>query len=736
MKPLNILFLWHMHQPLYRVKDSESFRLPWVRLHGTKDYLGMVELASESPAYRMTFNFTPVLWDQLDAYISGATDREIDVAVKPAESLSLTERQFLLSRMFTGNPVSLINPFPRYAELYDRFGRGGEDAAHRMTEKDITDLVVWRLLAWIYPPIRQSNPSIAGLMEKGSGFTESEKITLIEDIRHLLGQLKSKYIILEQIGQIDVSTTPYYHPILPVLLDSDVARESAGFKGDFPIRFQYKLDAEWHVDNALERHRSIFSAEPSGMWPAEGSVSMAAVELFASKGIRWIASDEAIVEATLNQSVNRDSLGFSRNPGLIYQPYMVESSGGNIAMFFRDHYLSDLIGFDYQSVNQNQALSDFINRLKFIRDNTQSLAVDPCVAIILDGENAWEHYPDTGFPFLRRLFQAIVDEPGLHLETMTAYLNRIEDRVDQLPRLNILKPGSWINGDFSIWIGQEEENRAWQYISDLNEAINSTASSGTSTDDRLAKSRLCIRKAQGSDAFWWFGDVHYTTEKQEFDALFRDNLINGYEEAELIPPKMLFMPISSAGAATGNVNYPKNLISPRIDGDIKSYFDWYGCGSVSFRSHFSAMHAVSEKPVFNELKFGFDLKNLYLRLDPGSGIESQENGIRVDLIFNNSSIATDLSISLTQSVEKPGVYKIETISHLSESAVSKDIAAAFDRILEISIPFETLHLAADQKVSFHIEIWSMDRMTGRLPDLTEIEFFIPTKDYDSILWRV
>jgi alpha-amylase/alpha-mannosidase (GH57 family) len=732
MKNLNVLFLWHMHQPLYQT-GSEPFRMPWVRLHATKDYAGMAGLTEKSGRFRMTFNFSPVLWDQIADYGNGATDRELDVSLKSTAALSMEDRRFILSKMFTGNPVSIINPHPRYAELYDRYGRGGEDAAYRITAQDITDLVAWRILAWINPAIRQSHPVLSAMEKKSNHFSEQDIHGLVKESRKILRSLHGAYNRLEQSGQIEMVTSPYYHPILPLVIDSEAAVTSAGMSGTFPAPFTFYQDALWHVETAAERHRELFGKLPEGMWPAEGSVSLQAAELFAASGIQWIASDEAIIRKTLRDSPERQNDETDDDPELIYQPFSLKTDRGDITIFFRDRLLSDLIGFDYQSLGPDEAIRDFVSRLNHIRSISQSLDVEPCVSIILDGENAWEHYPDGGFPFLHALLTAVSEEPGLQLNTFSGYLQK-RDKAS-LYTLSDLKAGSWISGDFAIWIGQKEENTAWTSLCELDQALARISDEKHGSTENLQNARQFVRKAQGSDSFWWYGDVHYTREKMEFDAIFRSFLMQGYEAAGLIPPPKLHVPIAREDIKKDIVTYPNNLISPKIDGDIKSYFDWFGAGRVPYGEYFSAMHRGSDSGwSFKELKFGFDISRLYLRLDPVPEIlKNGPNRIALFVRFNDPSFSTDLDIRFVRQNQR---YECDEVIPEDPSKDVGAIEVAFDRVIEISVPFSFLQIDRDRMVSFHIEFRLNDLEAGRIPDSSEIEFYRPTEDYDSILWRV
>jgi len=728
VKNLNVLFLWHMHQPSYRV-DNESFFLPWTRLHGTKDYVGMAKVVAKSSAFQMTFNFTPVLWEQLLAYSHGDLDKELELSLKPAVSLTIEERQYLLRKMFSGNPISLINPFPRYHRLMGR-----NRYASRMTERDLTDLVVWRILAWIYPEIRESDPFIRSLVEKQTGFQQSDVQQLVDWTRDSLASIPGLYKELSSKGQISLSTTPYYHPILPLLLNSETARDCHPGVA-LPPGFSFPDDAKWHIEEAINLHQSLFDELPAGMWPAEGSVSHDAATLFAQNNIKWIASDEVILFRSLGEDLHRNQHGTINRPDLLYQPWLYRTDGGDITMFFRDHYLSDLIGFDYQSIPVEQGVADFIRRLKFIAEMTRDAAIEPCVSVILDGENAWEHYHNGGFDFLHALFSAIENEDGLIMKTIPDYLDGV---TGNLPEIKQLSPGSWINGNFDIWIGDKEENLAWECIRDLHDATGETlAKHDSDAPDSCHKALNFLRKSQASDTFWWFGDDHFTSEKGDFDTLFREVLIKGYETAGLLPPTMLYRPLIQSGPASSSISYPKNLISPIIDGEVKSYFDWYGAGVIQGTRRFSAMHSSSETDFFNRMLFGFDLETLYLRLDPNDAFfKTIETGgiLDIDVTFNEPEHAVNFSIGLDfQNWTSDGAVKT-LVTNSSENIFSGNVR--FNQIFEAEIKFKDIGVRPDERLSFYLEVYLDSKLSCRLPDHGAIEFFCPTEDYNSLMWRV
>ena len=416
MADVRLAFLWHQHQPYYPDDVAGETPMPWVRLHGVKDYYGMALHLLEFPEMRCTINLVPSLLVQLQAYTDrGASDRFLDVSRVPADALQESDCLFLLDHFFMANAEYMILPFPRYAELYQlrNLGRNtAREALRRFNERDLRDLQVWFNLAWIHPLAVESDDTLRALRDKGRYYTEEDKIALLDKQMEILRQVVPLHQQLADSGQVELTTTPFYHPILPLLFDKKLAREAMPdvklprYSGGYPE------DAELHVRRAVEFHTHAFGAAPRGMWPAEGSVCQAMLPLLAKHGIRWIATDEEILSPSTQGFVSRDEHGHVRNPEHLYRPYKVKEGEDELAIVFRDHALSDMIGFHYQRSDPNAAADSFVANLHGIGQAIQS--DEPAlVNVILDGENCWEHYPGGGVAFLRALYDRCTNTPGI-----------------------------------------------------------------------------------------------------------------------------------------------------------------------------------------------------------------------------------------------------------------------------------------------------------------------------------
>ncbi|MGA2436677.1 MAG: glycoside hydrolase family 57 protein, partial [Bryobacteraceae bacterium] len=453
MPRIYLCVLWHMHQPFYKDLISGEYRMPWTRLHALKDYYGMVEVLEEFPEVHQTFNLVPSMMAQVEEYADGtAIDPFLRVSLKPAETLTESEQEFILRNFLPVHPPLSMTRFPRYAELCEAWrmsGRNTGRALRLFTTQAFRDVQVLSQLAWFDEASLTKDPDVRHLAERGRDYTAGDQALAGRKQAEFLQRVLPVYERFARSGQIEISTTPFYHPILPLVCDSQIAEMSHPYV-PLPMRFHYPQDARCQLERARDYIRDRFGAEPRGLWPSEGSVSDEALAIAAETGFRWAATDNGVLSRTLGRTAGLEET---------YRPYVWSQNGREMRMIFRDHYLSDLIGFVYQRLGPAEAAADFLNR---IRDNTRAILAsgrDAFVPIILDGENAWEHYPENGRPFLRELYRSIVADSSIQALTMTEAL----DRVEPQPLSHII-PGSWINANFDVWIGAEEDNVAWDYL--------------------------------------------------------------------------------------------------------------------------------------------------------------------------------------------------------------------------------------------------------------------------------
>jgi len=742
-----VAFLWHMHQPYYEDLVSREHILPWVRLHALKDYFGMAALLREYPDIRMTFNLVPSLLVQLQAFAEDrARDRYLELSVKPAADLDYRDIDFILENFFHAQRQRMIDAHPRYAELLAR--RGGavpspeerRSAAARFSIDDLRDLQVWHKLVWIDPLYMESDPRIRELLGKGRGFSERDKTSLREVELEILNRVVPEYRDAVARGQIEVSASPFYHPILPLLCDSDVYRHTHPDARMPRQPFRHPEDAAEQLERAAGLHHRQFGRRPVGLWPSEGSVSNAMVPLVEAAGFTWMATDELILARTLGVTFSRDAHGHVEQPDRLYAPYIVRAGGASVGCLFRDHVLSDLIGFTYSSWPAEEAAADFEARLVEAgrRYAARTGGGDAVISIILDGENAWEHYEDQGRPFLRALYRGLSRHPELRTVT-------IADAVsDAREALTGIFPGSWIDANFYIWIGHQDDRRAWGQLADARAALQH-ASSGSPVDpETLAQAREELLIAEGSDWFWWYGDDHSSAHDREFDDLFRRHVRNVYRLLQLAVPDELFVSNISTADVRTELTEPTALIRPRLDGEETSYFEWLGAGMLDVREAGGAMHRSERQvPLLTGVRFGFDPERLYVRVDAAERlVDLLAGGREVSLKFVRPE---GLRFSVRQALGRvtgafwvrhtPAAVPAGGVFDWSERGPGHAAVAA-GTILEVAVPLADLGLGAGEPLAFFVAVYDAGGAEiERHPEHRVIEITTPDEMFEGRYWR-
>ncbi|MGV0106131.1 glycoside hydrolase [Nostoc sp. DSM 114167] len=616
--PLYIAFIWHQHQPLYKspgsgvsLSPSQQYRLPWVRLHGTKDYLDLVLLLERYPKLHQTVNLVPSLILQLEDYIAGtAFDPYLTASLTPDEQLTQQQREFIIQHFFDANHHTLIDPHPRYAELYQQRQEKGQAWCLANWElPDYGDLLAWHNLTWI-DPLFWDDPEIAAWLKKGRNFTLSDRQRIYSKQREILSRIIPQHRKMQEAGQLEVTTTPYTHPILPLLADTNSGRVAVPNMTLPKQRFQWEEDIPRHLRKAWNFYKERFGQIPRGLWPSEQSVSPQILPHIINQGFKWICSDEAVLGWTLKHFFHRDGAGNVEQPELLYRPYRLQTAEGDLSIVFRDHRLSDLIGFTYGAMPAKKAAADLVGHLQAIaKMQRDSHSEQPwLVTIALDGENCWEFYPQDGKPFLEALYQSLSDEPRLKLVTVSEFLEEFPATAT-IPG-GQLHSGSWVDGSFTTWIGDPTKNRAWDY---LTEARIMLANHPEATEENNPEAWEALYAAEGSDWFWWFGAGHSSNQDAIFDRLFREHLFGIYKALNEPVPPYLKQPVEIHEAQKNHT--PQGFIHPVIDGRGDEQ-DWDKAGRIEIGGARGTMHNSS---VIQRLWYGVDHLNFYLRLDFKSG---------------------------------------------------------------------------------------------------------------------
>lgn len=547
---LYLAILWHQHQPIYKdtahPTPAGSYLHPWVRLHAIRDYYSMAALVAEHPNLHLTINLTPSLLWQIEDYLEhGATDRTLELTLKPAETLTPSEREFVLSNFFDAHWHNQIFPYPPYNELFIK-----RRERRRFSDQDLRDLQMWFNLAWFGKEFRESDVTLATgevasvrrFIEQGRDFSPTDVAAMVAEQYKIMRAVIPIHRQLQEQGQIEVSTTPFYHPILPLLTDTDRATiDRPG--ATHPPRFTHPDDAEAQVRLAIEHYRHCFGQDPRGMWPAEGAVSQFVIAFFAQHSVRWIATDRGVLARSGQWGYQAD------NPDVLCQPYRAEEGEHTVSVFFRDTSLSDAIGFHYYNyADYEQAARDFLRELKEHFAWRVAGDEDRLLTVVLDGENAWGAYREDARPFLHALYGLLERDDEIRTVTFSEYLEGNPQRciVSHPPvtqtKVYDLFTGSWIdeNGsrlgvDLGTWIGEEEENRAWELLGQAREFIRQNGATLRTAPAAFA----ALYMAEGSDWFWWFGADQDSGNDAEFDDLFRLHLKNIYRGLGGEPPAEL-----------------------------------------------------------------------------------------------------------------------------------------------------------------------------------------------------
>ncbi len=719
--PLFVAFLWHMHQPYYKDPLTGQYRLPWVRLHGTKDYFDMVEILADFPQVRQTFNFTPSLLEQIADYTEHhAQDRFLTVTLKRASDLDTEERIFILQNFFLAHWDHMIKPFPRYFELLKK--RGFHIIASELKRlasyfsiRDLLDLQVLFNLCWIDPIYRESDPLLRMLVEKGKDFTEEDKALLIERQLEILKKIIPRYREMVAENRIELSVSPFYHPILPLICDTNVARNAMPEVRLPKKRFSHPEDARNQIRMGIQYFEKVFGYRPSGMWPSEGSVSEEVIRIIAGEGIRWIATDEDILSISLGRPL-RDTSRNVIDPSSLYRPHAFEG----VSMIFRDHTISDLIGFEYAKWEPRKAAEDFLSKLLHVQ-KTVPREKPHLVSIILDGENAWENYRNDGHDFLRYVYEGLSRKDLLQPVTVTDFLNSSGEEV----RLQKIHAGSWIYANFSVWIGHEEDNTAWDYLAETREELRLFQEMHPDRD--LSAAWKAVYVAEGSDWNWWYGDDHSTENQTDFDTLFRAHLMKAYREMGKEVPAHLFSPVLREDRSITPSLAIRGFIEPKIDGIVTSYYEWHQGAHLDARKAGGSMH--KSESLLASLYYGFNKDSLFLRLDSAVPFRDLTDDMSLSLDVTKP-LESRIMVSFKPTLEAAFLKRSE--SGWAKTGDIPDVAV--DEIFEMKIPFSVLGAQEKDQITFAVCVMKKGEEIERCPFRGHIAVTVPTPDFEAMMW--
>ena len=630
VEPLNLVLMWHQHQPLYPKDEAGVVSRPWTRVHATKDYYDMAALVAEYPDLHVTFNLTPVLMQQLEEMTQGTKDLYWVMTEVAADELTDEERTFIIDRFFDTN-ASIVSRFPRYQELIER-----RDRPESFSDGDIRDLQLLFNLAWTDPSFLAEEP-LAALVAKGRDFTEEDKATVLAEHERIIAGVLPLHSELWQSGQIEVTTTPLAHPILPLIADTSLATVGDPTAILPANRFRQLPDAVEHVSRGLDEAERLLGQRPTGMWPGEGAVAQLVMNVFGSQGVEWVATGEDVLAKTLGiGSFTRDNDDLVQEADTLYGMYEAQTSGDGVAMFFRDVVLADRIGFEYSGTDAAAAADDFMARLSDINDALDAADVDgpKVVTIVVDGENAWEHYPNDGIDFLNAVYSRLSDAEFVRTVTPSELLAEHPDALTPLPDVY---PASWFQPNYATWIGEEEEATAWDYLFRVRSDFGEAQRSGAYDDLIIDEAYRTMLFAEGSDWFWWYGADQDSGDDGYFDRAYRELLGQVYDILGIERPEFVTIPIVPQALVDPDYGIT-DLVTVPIDNDVDTDEWAQGAG------HYTLGGGLVES-----LDYAFDKENMYVRVDFAREV------------LGDTSASFDLYLDIPNSSQQHGVSEGGTI---------------------------------------------------------------------------
>jgi alpha-amylase/alpha-mannosidase (GH57 family) len=734
---LNLVLMWHQHQPLYPKDEAGVVSRPWVRVHATKDYYDMAALVADYPDVHVTFNLTPVLMRQLEELTQGTKDIYWVMTEVPAEELTDEQRTFIIDRFFDTN-AKIVVRFPRYEELIEK-----RDRPDSFTTAELRDLQVLFNLAWTDPSFLADEP-LAGLVAKERNFTEADKAVVLDEHERIIAEVLPLHAALWETGQIEVTTTPLAHPILPLIADTDLATvgDPTGLK---PVnRFRQLPDAVDQVAIGLDEAERLLGRRPTGMWPGEGAVAQLTMKPFAANGVEWVATGEDVLAKTLDiGSFTRDSNDLVEQADVLYAMYEAQMSGDEtVAMFFRDVVLSDRIGFEYSGTEAAAAADDFMQRLADINAalDAADLPGPKVVSVILDGENAWESYDNDGIDFLNALYSRLAESDFVRTVTPSELLAEYGDAPQPLPDIF---PASWFQPNFATWIGEEEEARAWDYLYRTRSDFGVAQRSGEYNDETIDAAYETMLFAEGSDWFWWYGADQDSGDDGYFDSAFRELLGQVYDALSLERPTFVEIPITPEPVVEPAYGLTE-LTTIEIDNAVATE-DW----SKAARYEFAAGDFVES------LDYGFDKQNLYVRVGFGREVLDDDN-LAFDLYLGVPGAGRDFGLSnggtvlgfngthrLSWTGRDPVVLQGPVVHTADGGGADTTTAAGFDgESIEFAIPVETFGaVGAGDRITFRLvetsggpdgpSLPSAGPGYILVPDISDVEALFEVSDPDG-----
>lgn len=720
-KKLSIAFYWHMHQPVYQLSPTGDFLMPWVRLHAVKDYLDMALWAKKFDKLKLNFNFVPVLINAIINYGENeAHDIHSRLTITPQDELTNEDKIFILNNFFDANYQTMILANPEYHRLYQIVQSSGTEDTSIFSNQEYADLMALFNLAWIDPSFKTSNSELKKLVKKGKNYTLEDRIAIIQIQRDIIKKIIPTIRKLIEKNKIEITTSPYYHPILPILLDYKNIKKNSSPANDLQD-LKTDLDAKMQTKMALDRIEEVFGKRPRGVWPSEQCVSAKTLEMLSSLGVEWSLSDEGILANSINFEFEHDFKGYIKEPYHLLKTYKYKTSTSDLKMVFRESTIPNLIGFEYQNHNPIATANDLYDRIKVLQSKILSSPDNEhLLTIALDGENCWENYLEDGASFLKTLYTLITEDDSLETVLLSDYLEKTkEDKL--LPKI---ASGSWINRNFKLWIDEPVKDIAWTYLKRVRQDFaNFVKREPLNPNIELARRELFI--CEGSDWFWWYGEPNDSGRDNIFDFLFRTHLKNVYRYLDLDTPKYLDDPLSDISTSKPS-KYPKSLITPSINGKnvVDEDDEWNNAGYIEIPDG----PVLRESKLFDKIRFGNDQNNFYLKFHLNKyikeNLELSKRTYQMYIYTRKASHRQDLSpvrlINKTKNITPVSMEKFHNEIQIAIRnnklqllriikaipgdmwvlEMSKSIEAVYDEVLDLKIPFDILGIKSGETLEF------------------------------------
>ena len=720
-KKLSIAFYWHMHQPVYQLSPTGDFLMPWVRLHAVKDYLDMALWAKKFDKLKLNFNFVPVLINAIINYGENeAHDIHSRLTITPQDELTNEDKIFILNNFFDANYQTMILANPEYHRLYQIVQSSGTEDTSIFSNQEYADLMALFNLAWIDPSFKTSNSELKKLVKKGKNYTLEDRIAIIQIQRDIIKKIIPTIRKLIEKNKIEITTSPYYHPILPILLDYKNIKKNSSPANDLQD-LKTDLDAKMQTKMALDRIEEVFGKRPRGVWPSEQCVSAKTLEMLSSLGVEWSLSDEGILANSINFEFEHDFKGYIKEPYHLLKTYKYKTSTSDLKMVFRESTIPNLIGFEYQNHNPIATAIDLYDRIKVLQSKILSSPDNEhLLTIALDGENCWENYLEDGASFLKTLYTLITEDDSLETVLLSDYLEKTkEDKL--LPKI---ASGSWINRNFKLWIDEPVKDIAWTYLKRVRQDFaNFVKREPLNPNIELARRELFI--CEGSDWFWWYGEPNDSGRDNIFDFLFRTHLKNVYRYLDLDTPKYLDDPLSDISTSKPS-KYPKSLITPNINGKnvVDEDDEWNNAGYIEIPDG----PVLRESKLFDKIRFGNDQNNFYLKFHLNKyikeNLELSKRTYQMYIYTRKASHRQDLSpvrlINKTKNITPVSMEKFHNEIQIAIRnnklqllriikaipgdmwvlEMSKSIEAVYDEVLDLKIPFDILGIKSGETLEF------------------------------------